>query len=222
MKNFLFICMTLVSLLAGCNEKPAPAEPPTPQTSTADQAMQAAKQEAQAAADNAKQAAGEAAAAAKDAATAVAAKTEKATQQASTAAKQATDKVVAASKETADKAVTAAKEATHEAAATTENAAKEVAASTAPTTIPDWIKMPTYDCRACHAIDHKLVGPAWKDVAEKYKGDPKAEAMLMEKVKKGGKGNWDKVTGGVSMPPHPLLSDADLKRAVDFVLSLAK
>lgn len=88
--------------------------------------------------------------------------------------------------------------------------------------MPDWIKMPTYDCKACHAIDHKLVGPAWKDVAEKYKGDAGAEARLMEKVRKGGKGNWDKVTGGVAMPPHPNLSDADLKKVLDFELSLAK
>jgi len=88
--------------------------------------------------------------------------------------------------------------------------------------MPDWIKMPTYDCKACHAIDHKLVGPAWQDVANKYKGDAKAEAMLMQKVKKGGKGNWDKVTGGVAMPPHPNISDADLKKVLDFELSLAK
>jgi len=219
MKNFLLTCVTLTLLLAGCNEKPAPTEAPTPQTS-ADQAMQAAKQEAQAAADSAKQAASEAAAAAKDAAAAAEVKT----RQASTEARQATDKAVAASKETAAKAVTAAKEATHEAATATENAAQQVAASTAgpPTTIPDWVTMPTYDCRACHAIDHKVVGPAWKDVAEKYKDDPGAEKKLMDKVRKGGKGNWDKVTGGVAMPPHPTLSDAELKRVVDFVLSLAK
>ncbi len=211
MKNLLFICTALAFLLAGCNEKPAPAQAPTPQTSSADQAMQASKEEAKAAVDSAKEAASSAAAATKDADTAISAQ-----------AKQTTDTLVTTSKETADKAMTAAKETTHEAATATENAAKEVAASTAPTTIPDWIVMPKYDCRACHALDHKIVGPAWKDVAEKYKGDATAEAKLMEKVKKGGKGNWDKVTGGVAMPPHPLLSDADLKKVVDFVLSLAK
>ena len=52
-------------------------------------------------------------------------------------------------------------------------------------------------CTACHAIDKKVVGPAYKDVAAKYKGNAKAEAMLVEKVKKGGVGTW----GQVPMPP---------------------
>ncbi|MEJ2181013.1 MAG: cytochrome C-551, partial [Gammaproteobacteria bacterium] len=51
-------------------------------------------------------------------------------------------------------------------------------------------------CLACHSVDKKVVGPAWKDVAAKYKGDAGAKATLVEKVKKGGKGNWTKVTGG--------------------------
>jgi len=88
--------------------------------------------------------------------------------------------------------------------------------------MPDWIKPPTYDCASCHRVATKLVGPAWKDVAEKYKGDKSAEKMLMEKVRKGGKGNWDKVTGGVPMSPHPNISDADLKKVLDFELSTAK
>ena len=87
--------------------------------------------------------------------------------------------------------------------------------------LPDWIKMPTYDCGSCHRVGTKLVGPPWKDVAAKYKGDPNAEKMLMEKVRKGGKGNWDKVTGGVPMTPHPNISDADLKKVLDFELSTA-
>jgi cytochrome c len=48
-------------------------------------------------------------------------------------------------------------------------------------------------CTACHAIDKKLVGPGYKEVAAKYKGDAKAEAMLVEKVKKGGVGVWGQV-----------------------------
>jgi len=211
MKNLLFICTTLAFLLAGCNEKPAPTQTPTPQTSSADQALQASKEEAKAAVENAKETASSVAAATKDAATAISAKT-----------KQATDQLVTASEETADKAMTAAKGTTHQAATATENAAQQVAASTAPATIPDWIVMPKYDCRACHALDHKLVGPAWKDVAERYRGDATAAAKLMDRVKKGGRGNWIQQTGGVSMPPHPNLSDADLKKVVDFVLSLAK
>lgn len=77
-------------------------------------------------------------------------------------------------------------------------------------------------CLACHSVDKKIVGPAWKDVSAKYKGDSKARAMLMDKVRKGGKGNWTKVTGGVPMPPNPKtkVSDESLAKLVDFVLGL--
>jgi cytochrome c len=70
-------------------------------------------------------------------------------------------------------------------------------------------------CTACHAIDKKLVGPAYKDVAAKYKGNPKAQAMLEEKVKKGGVGNW----GQVPMPPNASVKDEDVKTLVKWVLS---
>ena len=76
-------------------------------------------------------------------------------------------------------------------------------------------------CLACHSVDKKVVGPAWKDVAAKYKGDGAAKATLIDKVKKGGKGNWTKVTGGAPMPPYsPRVKDADIEKLVDFVLSL--
>jgi cytochrome c len=76
-------------------------------------------------------------------------------------------------------------------------------------------------CLACHSVDKKVVGPAWKDVAAKYKGDAGAKATLVEKVKKGGKGNWTKVTGGAPMPPYsPRVKDADIEKLVDFVLAL--
>ena len=76
-------------------------------------------------------------------------------------------------------------------------------------------------CLACHSVEKKVVGPAWKDVAAKYKGDAGAKARLVEKVKKGGKGNWTKVTGGAPMPPYsPRVKDADIEKLVDFVLSL--
>ena len=71
-------------------------------------------------------------------------------------------------------------------------------------------------CTACHAIDKKLVGPAYKEVAAKYRKDPKAEAMLIDKVKKGGVGVW----GQVPMPPNSQVSDADIKTLVKWVLSL--
>jgi cytochrome c len=71
-------------------------------------------------------------------------------------------------------------------------------------------------CTACHAIDKKIVGPAFKDVAAKYKGDKTAEAKLVEKVKKGGVGVW----GQVPMPPNSAVSDKDIQTLVKWVLSL--
>ncbi len=76
-------------------------------------------------------------------------------------------------------------------------------------------------CLACHSIDKKVVGPGWKDVAAKYKGDGGAKAALVAKVKKGGKGAWDEMTGGVPMPPYsPRVADADIDTLVDFILTL--
>ncbi len=76
-------------------------------------------------------------------------------------------------------------------------------------------------CLACHGVDKKIVGPAWKDVAAKYKGDAGAKDRLIAKVKKGGKGNWTKVTGGAPMPPYsPRVSDENIGKLVDFILAL--
>ena len=71
-------------------------------------------------------------------------------------------------------------------------------------------------CLACHQVDKKVVGPAFKDVAAKYKGDKAAEAKLVKKVKEGGKGVW----GEVPMPPNAQVKDADIKTIVHWVLSL--
>ena len=73
-------------------------------------------------------------------------------------------------------------------------------------------------CAACHSIDKKVVGPAYQEVAAKYKGDAKAAAMLVEKVKKGGTGVW----GQIPMPPNAQVSDADIKALVDWILTLKK
>lgn len=76
-------------------------------------------------------------------------------------------------------------------------------------------------CLACHAVDKKVVGPAWKDVAARYKGQAGAKDQLIAKVKAGGKGNWTEVTKGVPMPPYsPRVKDEDIAKLVDFVLSL--
>ncbi len=73
-------------------------------------------------------------------------------------------------------------------------------------------------CMACHKVDAKVVGPAYKDVAAKYKGDAGALDKLMAKVKAGGKGVW----GEIPMPPNPSVSDEELKTLVTWVLSLSK
>jgi len=71
-------------------------------------------------------------------------------------------------------------------------------------------------CTACHTVDKKLVGPAYKEVANKYRGNAKAAALLEEKVKKGSVGTW----GQVPMPPNANVPDADVKTLVKWVLAL--
>ena len=73
-----------------------------------------------------------------------------------------------------------------------------------------------YNCLACHAEDKKLVGPAFKEVAKKYKGDGGAPAKLATKVKAGGGGVW----GSIPMPPNNV-PDGDIKTMVDWILSLS-
>jgi len=76
-------------------------------------------------------------------------------------------------------------------------------------------------CLACHGVDKKIVGPSWKDVAAKYKGDAGAKDRMIAKVKKGGKGNWTKITGGAPMPPYsPRVSDENIEKLVDFIMTL--
>ncbi|MFN4342105.1 MAG: c-type cytochrome [Azonexus sp.] len=70
------------------------------------------------------------------------------------------------------------------------------------------------NCMSCHAVDKKLVGPAYKEVAAKYKGDKNAPAMLADKVKAGGKGTW----GQIPMPPNNV-TDEEAKKLVAWVLS---
>jgi cytochrome c len=75
------------------------------------------------------------------------------------------------------------------------------------------------NCTSCHTIEKKLVGPAWRDIAKKYKGQADAAAKLEAKVAKGGAGVW----GTMPMPPNaPKVSAADIKTLVEFALSLEK
>ena len=72
------------------------------------------------------------------------------------------------------------------------------------------------NCMACHAIDKKVVGPAYQDVAKKYAGNAKAADMLAAKVIKGGAGVW----GPVPMPANAQVNEAEAKKLVAWVLSL--
>ena len=72
-----------------------------------------------------------------------------------------------------------------------------------------------HNCLACHAVDKKLVGPSYQEVAKKYAGQKDAEKMLAEKVKKGGVGVW----GQVPMPPNTAVPDADIQTMVKWILT---
>lgn len=69
-------------------------------------------------------------------------------------------------------------------------------------------------CMACHSIDKKVVGPAFKDVAKKYKGNTTAVQTLTNKVKKGGGGVW----GNIPMPANNV-TDAEAKQLVQWLLA---
>lgn len=75
-------------------------------------------------------------------------------------------------------------------------------------------------CDDCHAIDKKIIGPAWMDVSKKYQGDAGAEARLVQKVSKGGSGVW----GDMPMPANDPggRKQEDMKGLVQFILGLAK
>ena len=71
-------------------------------------------------------------------------------------------------------------------------------------------------CFACHAVDKKMVGPAYKDVAAKYRADKDAAKKLAAKVKNGSQGVW----GTIPMPPNSAVPDADINALVKWILSL--
>ncbi len=71
-------------------------------------------------------------------------------------------------------------------------------------------------CLACHGVETKLVGPAWREIGKKYAGTPDAETMLVTKVRKGGKGVW----GEIPMPPNVTVKEADVRTLVQYVLTL--
>ncbi|WP_395703531.1 c-type cytochrome [Aquabacterium sp.] len=72
------------------------------------------------------------------------------------------------------------------------------------------------NCMACHALDKKIVGPAYKDVAAKYAGQKDAVAKLAEKIQKGGSGVW----GAVPMPPNTIVNADEAKQLATWVLTI--
>lgn len=75
-----------------------------------------------------------------------------------------------------------------------------------------------YNCTACHQVEKKVVGPSYRDVANKYKGQKDAPVKLANSVKKGSSGVW----GPIPMPPNAAVPDADIKALVAWVLAQAK
>ena len=71
-------------------------------------------------------------------------------------------------------------------------------------------------CLACHTVDKKLVGPSYKEIADRYRKDKGAEANLFKKVKEGGKGAW----GDIPMTPNAHVKDQDIKTIVQWILSI--
>ena len=90
-----------------------------------------------------------------------------------------------------------------------------VAASAAPAAHANEKLAQSSGCMTCHAMDKKLIGPSYKEVAEKYRNDKQAEAKLFQKVKAGGKGVW----GETPMPPNAHLKDDDIKTLVRWALA---
>ncbi len=72
-------------------------------------------------------------------------------------------------------------------------------------------------CMACHAVNNKIVGPAFKEIAEKYKGTSDAESYLIAKIKAGGSGVW----GAVPMPPQSHVADADVAAIARWISAIA-
>ncbi len=88
------------------------------------------------------------------------------------------------------------------------------AAVTAPA-MADQALATSKNCMACHAMDKKLVGPSYKDVAKKYTGQKDAADKLATKIMKGGSGVW----GAIPMPANPQVNEADAKKLAAWVLA---
>ena len=91
-----------------------------------------------------------------------------------------------------------------------------LAATAAAPAMADEALAKSKNCLACHSVDKKLVGPAYKDVAKKHAGQKDAEATLVDHIMKGSKG----VYGPVPMPPNANVNEAEAKKLAGWILSL--
>jgi cytochrome c len=73
------------------------------------------------------------------------------------------------------------------------------------------------DCQGCHALDSQVVGPSWKAIAKRYRGQAGNAPKLAVRIREGGAGKW----GAVAMTPHPDLTDAQCRQMVNWILSLS-
>jgi len=82
--------------------------------------------------------------------------------------------------------------------------------------LADEASLKKYNCMACHATDKKMVGPSYKDVANRYRGQSDAADKLAKKIRAGGGGVW----GPIPMPANPQVSEAEAKKLADYILNL--
>lgn len=88
------------------------------------------------------------------------------------------------------------------------------AVATAPAADPVQKLLTVNACTACHAVDKKLIGPGFREIAQRYRGDSGAAGKLARKIREGGSGAW----GPTPMPPHQHLGEADVRAMADWVL----
>jgi cytochrome c len=93
-----------------------------------------------------------------------------------------------------------------------------IAAAVSTPALADMALATSKNCMACHAVEKKLVGPSYKDIATKYAGQADAVDKLAGKVIKGGSGAW----GPVPMPANAQINDADAKKLVAWILAGSK
>jgi cytochrome c len=73
----------------------------------------------------------------------------------------------------------------------------------------------TYGCTGCHAVDRKMVGPSFREVAHRFGSETGGDARVARRIREGGAGDW----GAIPMPPHPAINDAELRSRVTWVFA---